>query len=63
MDNVVAIADHQCQRNRTEESNEPNRDELATLVDVFRTLLELDRKYGGDMEKEKQNGSNHRQSG
>lgn len=36
-----------------------NAQDLATLVDVFRTLLELDRKYGGDIGNEKPNGNDH----
>ena len=35
--------------------------DLATLVDVFRTLLELERKYGSGIETERPNGSDHHQ--
>lgn len=38
-----------------------DREDLEALVDVFRTLLEWERKYGGDIEKS--NGSDNCQSG
>lgn len=46
-------------QNNEEESM--SDEERRTLVDVFRTLLELDRKYGGDIEKKKSHGSDHHQ--
>ena len=41
---------------------ELSREELAAYVDVFRTLLQWEKKYGnGREEKESTNGSDHHQ--
>ena len=42
-------------------SRELDPKDLATLVDVFRTLLEWERKYGSGIETERPNGSDHHQ--
>lgn len=47
-----------------EVSHKLDPEDLAALVDVFRTLLEWERKYGdGKEKKEVINGSDHSQPG
>ena len=60
---MIASHERQSQIDPAKDLVKLSPEDLAAFVDVFRTLLEWERKYGCDMGKEKHNGSDHRQPG